>query len=521
MVRPAKIHFCKTKGRHFGREPATLMMRVVLWTLFLFHTMLAAHSRSLYEILGVSTDAPAKDIKRAYHRLALKLHPDKVDDSNISAEDMEEIVRSFIEVVSAYEVLSDPVRRKRYDTLGDEAFRSANAGNGGQKRGSVHKVYSDNQFHMYSRFAGGVFEFHFTGEKTRKNPDIFRNIDVTLEEMFVGFKPKAITIQRQRICSHCHGSGAMSPDKVESCPICQGTGFALFLSGHDHHHHKHHHHKHHHDHEDHVHDRSESESDSGKDGGNVFSGGMQQMVNTTCSVCSGTGSIVAEEHKCSVCGGVGTIIEPKTYHLNVTHIGQVFEFSDGGQSLKHDDGKVKFKVVAKQHRRFRLLNNQDGSFDLSYEARVDLVDALVGFSKFLVHLDGRRIPIVHDVVTFHGYQHRVENEGLPYPDKDDTGSQRRGDLLVNFEVIFPRSLTDAQREALRDVMDQDDIDVLEDVIKLATATQDAKDWSQEKQYSSHCVNRKGAERMCAYDQTAWLRHFTTYSDDTDDVITSS
>ena len=106
---------------------------------------------------------------------------------------------------------------------------------------------------MYTRFAGGAFEFHYTGSTARKMPDIVRNVDVGLEELLAGSSGRAITVHRQRFCSHCHGSGAQSEDNIETCPVCQGSGFSLFLSehkqqarkGHHHHHHHHHHHYHH------------------------------------------------------------------------------------------------------------------------------------------------------------------------------------------------------------------------------------------------------------------------------------
>ena len=82
---------------------------------------------------------------------------------------------------------------------------------------------------------------------------------------------------------------------------------------------------------------------------------------------------------------------------------------------------------------------------------------------------------------------------------------------MDFEVIFPRSLTDTQREALRQVMDEDDVEVLEDVIRLATATQDAKDWAEERVYSWQCSNRKGSEHACAYDERTWLMYGETIS----------
>eukprot|EP00946_MAST-07B_sp_MAST-7B-sp1_P001348 g1348.t1 len=151
-----------------------MLREVLIFLLLLLLVESSSEDRSLYNTLGVEKHASAKEIKRAYHRLALKLHPDKVEDSSSSdPEYMEETVRKFIEVVTAYEVLSDPVRRKRYDTLGDEAFQSTNgASSRGRGGRSVQRAYNENHFHMYTRFAGGAFEFHYTGSTARKMPDI-------------------------------------------------------------------------------------------------------------------------------------------------------------------------------------------------------------------------------------------------------------------------------------------------------------------------------------------------------------
>ena len=135
-----------------------------------------------------------KEIKRAYHRLAT-VHPDKVEDSASSdPEYMEEIVRKFIEVVTAYEVLSDPVRRKRYDTLGDEAFHSANSASSRGGGGGLYKRRITSHFHMYLVLLEVLSEFHYTGSTAGKCQAFVRNVDVGLEELLAGSSGRAITL---------------------------------------------------------------------------------------------------------------------------------------------------------------------------------------------------------------------------------------------------------------------------------------------------------------------------------------
>ena len=462
----------------------------------------SSSTTTLYNIMNIERNATQKAIKKQYHRLALELHPDKnkpdVDaNGEMSEADelrMEEIVRRFIELVSAYEVLSDPARRKRYDQLGDEGL---NQGNGARERRSQKKQYADEPFHMYSRFPGGSMEFHYTKKRVKKMPTMTQKVEIELKDLFAGATTKNITVHRQRICHHCHGTGAESEDLIVTCPLCQGAGTTMYLHEHcdeeEEEHggqtHEHKNHEHHHEHHTHRHTHHHHQ--------------LQQIVNTTCSNCAGTGKIVPPNATCTVCGGVGTLTEPKVYSFNVTHVGQKVRYTDGSQAMNHEDGAVVFDVVAVDHPKFKIQDT-----NLIYDAKVDLVDALIGFEKFITHLDGRKIPIVHDIVTFHGYQHVVKNEGLiklPRSHQGQLVEGERGDLVVNFDVVFPRSLSDAQRQALCKVMDDDDVDVLEDVIALAAASEDAKDWHQERRHSNVCHPN---QNVCSYNELWVLTEFS-------------
>ena len=108
--------------------------------------------RDYYETLGISKGASASDIKKAYRKLALKFHPDKNPD-DASAEER------FKEAAEAYEVLSDPARRKRYDTLGPDA---GDANSGGGRNTNVVRNYEKEPFDLHLRFNGGVFVFQYT-----------------------------------------------------------------------------------------------------------------------------------------------------------------------------------------------------------------------------------------------------------------------------------------------------------------------------------------------------------------------
>ena len=514
-------------------SPPGRIMGVVRYALQLFWLLLVyvvpppvnSAQPTLYEILGVARDVGTKELKRAYHRLALELHPDKHAKTGDGTTDEEreieeELVRRFIEVVAAYEVLSDPKRRKDYDLHGDDSLRS-NRGGGRHGRGVQKKQYADDNFHYFARFNGGVFEFHYTGSKRKVMGDINVPYYMSLEDLFTTPRMVNVTVQRQRLCPHCHGTKASKEELIETCPVCQGNGHALHLAEKNK------------DWEAGGCDGSEDDFDGEwEDGqashgddedwdghtcrehhpapGNLDRTTFQQVVNSTCTFCGGTGKIVPENATCQYCGGVGTVIEPRTYNLMVTHAGQSFKFPDGGQAVGYKTGNVHITITAHPHHRFQIKGS-----DLIYKARVDLVEALVGFEKYVKHLDGRHIPIVHDVVTFQGYKHVVKGEGLLRVREEPTvmvsgetsdeekkvgANETRGDLVVEFDVVYPTMMTAAQREALRTVMDEDDIDVLEDVIELATATQSAKDWQVEKSFS--CMSNSRSH--CTFDLVFWI-----------------
>ncbi|MBQ6912957.1 MAG: DnaJ domain-containing protein, partial [Acidaminococcaceae bacterium] len=183
-----------------------------------------AEKRDFYEVLGVSKDASADDIKKAYRKLARKYHPDLNKDNPEAAE-------KFKECSEAYSVLSDEQKRAQYDQFGMAAFENGGAGGAGGFGG----------FEGFGGFGAGgfgngmedIFDMFFGGAGGRrgsqadKGPqrgsDLRFDLNLTFEEAAFGVE-KEISLYRDETCDHCHGNGAEPGSKVETCPDCHGTG---------------------------------------------------------------------------------------------------------------------------------------------------------------------------------------------------------------------------------------------------------------------------------------------------------
>ncbi|MHC4062478.1 MAG: DnaJ domain-containing protein, partial [Planctomycetota bacterium] len=220
--------------------------------------------RDYYEVLGVSKSASADDIKRAYRRMAIKYHPDKNPDNK-------EAETKFKECAEAYEVLSDPEKRQRYDQFGHEGLR-----------GIGMRDYS----HMKWQDIGSIFEDIFglgdfadlfgMGGRRRTRPgapargyDLETSVDLDLNDVAKGVE-KTIEFTRQDLCAECTGSGCAKGSSPGRCPTCNGTGQV------------------------------------------ARGGGFFQMVST-CPQCRGSGQVIT--NPCKKCKGTGRV--PKKRIVNV------------------------------------------------------------------------------------------------------------------------------------------------------------------------------------------------------------
>ena len=169
--------------------------------------------RDYYEVLGVPRDAKDDEIKRAYRRGALKYHPDKYDGDKTDGE------RKFKELSEAYEVLSDPQKRQRYDRYGHEGLRGVGLHDfSSMGFGDIFSMFQD----IFSDFGMGGFA---RGARARadRGMDLETEVEVTLEQAAAGVD-QPLEFERMDLCETCGGSGARPGTSPQRCGTCQGYG---------------------------------------------------------------------------------------------------------------------------------------------------------------------------------------------------------------------------------------------------------------------------------------------------------
>jgi molecular chaperone DnaJ len=344
--------------------------------------------RDYYEVLGIARQASADEIKKAYRQMALKHHPDR-NPGNHQAEEL------FKEAAEAYEVLSEPDTRARYDRFGHAGVGHA----GGRPFQDVDDIFAS---------FGDIFEdfFGFSAgrrghTKVRRGRDISSEMELTFEEACFGVEKKVDVARRER-CEDCGGKGAAPGTDRKTCPACHGMGQV------------------------------------GRNQG-FFT------VTTACGQCLGQGTILTDP--CRSCRGEGRIGRHKTITVKVPPgvddgirlvlqgEGDVGE-SGGG----HGDLYVFLHVS--RHEKFE----RDGTAIYSEET-IPMTTAALGGEIEVDTLDGKRVIRV-PVGTETG--DTVIVEGLGVPELKSQNKSRRGDHVVRLLVKTPKHLNARQEELLRE-----------------------------------------------------------------------
>lgn len=340
--------------------------------------------RDYYEILGVSKDADAATLKKAYRKLAMKYHPDRnPDDKDADAK--------FKEATEAYEVLGDAQKRQMYDQYGHAGVDGqAGGGFGGGAGGSFSDIFGDVFGDIFGGGRGGA------RGGPQRGSDLRYTMELTLEEAVRGVEKK-IRIPTLTACNTCDGTGAKPGTQAKTCTTCHGQGQIRMQQG-------------------------------------FFA------VQQTCPTCRGQGTII--EDPCTSCHGRGVKEETKTLSVKIpagVDTGDRIRLAGEGEAgaMGGPAGDLYVQVSVREHNLF----HRDGR-NLYCDVPISIVDAALGGELEVPTLDGR-VKLKIPAETQSGKLFRLRGKGVT-----PVRGGPAGDLLCRVQVETPVNLTSAQKDLL-------------------------------------------------------------------------
>jgi len=343
-----------------------------------------------YKVLGVDKKASADEIKKAYRKLARQYHPDR-NPGDAAAEER------FKEVSEAYDVLSDPDKRKRYDRGGSIFGGQGPSQAGGPDMGAFSDILSD----LFAGAAGG----RFRGGATRTRPqaekgrDLETEVSISFAQAVAGAQVP-VAVSTTAPCPTCRGTGAEPGTEPVVCPVCHGRGV-------------------------------ESE------GQGLFS------ITRPCARCAGSGTVI--EKPCRTCQGEGRQRELKRYKVNIpagVRDGSRIRLAGKGEAGLRGGTPGDLYVVTRVETSPVFARKGD---NLEVEIPITVVEAIRGADVEVPTLDGTKTLRVK-AGTRHGTVQRLRGAGPPK--LDGTG---RGDIHYRFVIDVPEKLTAEQRELVDDL----------------------------------------------------------------------
>jgi molecular chaperone DnaJ len=353
--------------------------------------------RDYYEVLGVARTSPLEEIKKAYRKLALKYHPDK--NSGDSTAEVK-----FKELSEAYEVLSDPEKRRLYDQYGHEGMRAR--GYAGPSFTTVEDIFSQ----FGDIFEGSIFESLFgqarrgRGRQARRSEgrdgaDLRIELSLTFEEVATGGQ-KTVEYKRQVKCAECAGSGSRKNSRPATCPTCGGYGQVQESQG-------------------------------------------FISLRRTCPQCRGEG--VYCPHPCPTCHGEGTLPRKKEISIKIpagVHDGNQIRIpGEGNDGVRGGDtGDLYGLITLRPHDFFERYND-----DVVCELPITVSEAALGERIDVPTLRGPAKVMVPPG-TQSGEVLRLKGQGFPNLDGYGTGDQ-----LIKVLVETPRKLSARMRELFEEL----------------------------------------------------------------------
>lgn len=354
--------------------------------------------RDYYDVLGVGKSASPDEVKKAFRKAAIEHHPDRGGDEE-----------KFKEVNEAYEVLSNPDKRKRYDQFGHAGVGSSAASDGNPFGGGYGGFDGQNiNFDFGDLGLGDIFSSFFGGgqgfggqqrQQPNRGRDVETSIDLTFEEAVFGTQ-KDLNLKLDDNCEHCKGTTVEPGHEMKTCDTCKGSGQVISVT-------------------------------------KTIFGNIQQA--SLCPTCKGTGKV--PEKLCTVCHGKGTQSKRQEITLKVpagVDDGAVIRLREHGEAMANaPKGDLYVNVRVKAHKKF----SREGDLILS-EEHVGMVEAALGTEIEVETVDG---PVKMKVPagTQSGTDFKLSGHGIPH-----INSKSRGAHIVTLVVDTPTKLSRHQQDLL-------------------------------------------------------------------------
>jgi molecular chaperone DnaJ len=341
--------------------------------------------RDYYDVLGLPPGVDAKQIKQAYRKLALELHPDRNPDNPEAAE-------RFKEAAEAYDVLSNPEKREIYDRFGHDGLRGQTGFSGVE---DIFTHFGD----LFSDFFGGDLFGHRRSRPPRptRGADLRHDLTLSFEEAFRGVK-RRIELSQLRHCPTCNGGGSRPGSDPVVCPACHGHGQVIQRTG-------------------------------------------FMTLTTTCPQCRGRGTRIVDP--CEDCAGTGLAPHARTVTATLppgVDTGMRLRLAGEGEHPEHggEPGDLYIFITVEPHERFERRGN-----DLYCEVPVPYTRAILGHRLALPAID-EEVELEIPPGTQPGAEIRLAGRGVPY-----VGRKGRGDLVVTVRVELPREPGEEERALLQ------------------------------------------------------------------------
>ncbi|MDD2962603.1 MAG: molecular chaperone DnaJ [Bacteroidales bacterium] len=352
--------------------------------------------RDYYEILEIPRNASEADIKKAYRQMAIKYHPDK-NPNNKEAED------KFKEAAEAYEVLSNPEKRSRYDQFGHSGLGNQGGfGGGGMSMDDIFSNFGDIFESAFGGAFGGFGGGNRGGQRRRVNrgSNLRVKVSLSLEDIAKGVHKK-LKISKYISCASCQGTGAKDGGSYTTCGTCRGTGQVTRVT-------------------------------------NTFLGQMQTA--STCPHCGGEGRTIND--KCNTCMGDGIVKGEEVVEVDIpAGVTEGMSLSMSGKGNAGARGGVPGDLIILIEEQPHPTLQRDGT-NLLYEHYISFPEAAVGTTIEVPTLDGKaRVKLEPGVQG--GKILRLKGKGIP-----EINSYSKGDLLVNVNVWTPQNLSREERQLM-------------------------------------------------------------------------